>query len=185
MWSEIQLKGDRMERRGDQGKRTNVEGIKRERVEEGGRRRVWGKREEGLLAFLRTPSCPGFFGQGEGQQRGKEGGRVEERRGMEPRGGASVAFVCFPRFKASLEKWIDRGKSIAWPSQREREREIERAGEEGRGGVEGGERQIMEGRSKRIRKAQGGESKMTHDVHSHSVCVCVCVRAYLLSAFKD
>lgn len=30
--------------------------------------------------------------------------RVEERRGMERRGGAGVAFVCFPRFKASLEK---------------------------------------------------------------------------------
>lgn len=30
--------------------------------------------------------------------------RVEERRGTEPRGGAGVAFVCFPRFKASLEK---------------------------------------------------------------------------------
>lgn len=48
----------------------------------------------------------GFSGQGEGLQRGKEKVDVggEERVGGEGRGGAGVAFVCFPRFKASLEK---------------------------------------------------------------------------------
>jgi len=36
---------------------------------------------------------------------GREGRKVEARRvGWKARGGADVAFVCFPRFKASLEK---------------------------------------------------------------------------------
>lgn len=47
------------------------------------------------------PLVRGFFGWA-AEREGRW--RVEERRGMERRGGAGVAFVCFPRFKASLEK---------------------------------------------------------------------------------
>lgn len=55
------------------------------------------------------------------------------RGGCVRRWGGGMAFVCFPRFKTRTEKWIDRGKSIAWPSHRARVkegwRERERDGE--------------------------------------------------------
>lgn len=63
---------------------------------------------------------------------------------------------------------MNRQRKINCMTFTERKREIERAGE---GGKEGGERQIMEGRSKRKGKAEGRKSKMIHDVHSHSVCL--------------
>lgn len=43
----------------------------------------------------------GFLGNGERQWRGEE---RAEGGGDGWKGGAGVAFVCFPRFKASLEK---------------------------------------------------------------------------------
>ena len=99
MWSEIQLKG-RGGRRGGEG--TNVDGIKRERGEEGGRR---GERGGGGCIPPLSPLVRGFLDRARASGEGRERWRVEERRrGMEGRGGAGVAFVCFPRFKASLEK---------------------------------------------------------------------------------
>lgn len=69
----------------------------------GGRKKEKSARKVGWggVAFLHIPSCPGVFGWA-AEREGRW--RVEERRGMERRGGARVAFVCFPRFKASLEK---------------------------------------------------------------------------------
>lgn len=65
----------------------------------GGRREGEGTKE---AAFLHIPSCPRVLGW---TRASGEGRKVEERRGdgAEGRGGR-VAFVCFPRFKASLEK---------------------------------------------------------------------------------
>lgn len=95
MWSEMWLKG-KGGRRGGEG--TNVRGnkdrnrggrsVRRKEEEEGGR--------------IPPHSLSDRFRMDESQRRGKEGGRW--RRGEGRRGGARVAFVCFPRLKAGLEK---------------------------------------------------------------------------------
>lgn len=57
----------------------------------------------GGLHSSTLPLVRGFLdGRGPAEREGRWRGGGEER--MEGRGGAGVAFVCFPRFKASLEK---------------------------------------------------------------------------------
>lgn len=97
MWSEIQLKG-RGGRRGGEG--TNVEGIKRERGEEEGRRGEKRGGGGGEVTFLHSPPCPRVFGRGEGQWRGKEKveGGGEERDGGKGRG--RCGFCLLPTFQS-------------------------------------------------------------------------------------
>lgn len=95
----------RTERRGRDKCRRNKErkrgGRRKER--RGEERKVEEEAGGGYIPPL-SPLSEGFWtGRGPAEREGKRW-RVEERRGMEGRGGAGVAFVCFPRFKASLEK---------------------------------------------------------------------------------
>lgn len=93
MWSEIQLKG-RGGRRGGEG--TNVEGIKREREEEG----VWGDRRSGGGRIPPHSLLSEGFCMGEGQQeegREVEGGG-EERDGAKGRG--RCGFCLLPTFQS-------------------------------------------------------------------------------------
>lgn len=150
MWSEIQLKGS-VGQRGGEG--TNVEGIKRKGGEEGGSRGLWGERRGGgrwggaeggggCIPPL-SPLSEGFWtGRGPAEREGKRW-RVEERRGMEGKGRGRCGFCLLPTFQSQSWK-MNRQRKINCMTFTERKREIERAGE---GGKEGGERQIMEGRS--------------------------------------
>lgn len=92
----------RTERRGRDKCRGNKERKRRGRRKEKSVRREE-RRRRGKLHSSTLPLVRGFLdGRGPAEREGRW--RVEERRGMEGRGGAAVAFVCFPRFKASLEK---------------------------------------------------------------------------------
>lgn len=94
MWSDIQLKG-RAGRRGGEG--TNVEGIEREK-EERSVRREEGRGHSSTLSLVEG----GLDRARASREERKKGGGWGRGEGW--RGGAGVAFVCFPRFKASLEK---------------------------------------------------------------------------------
>lgn len=97
MWSEIQLKRDRMERRGDQGKRTNVEGIKRERGEEG--EECEERERRGWLHSSTLPLVRGFLDRARGSREGRkvEGGG-KERDGAKGRG--QCGFCLLPTFQS-------------------------------------------------------------------------------------
>lgn len=74
----------------------------RERREEG---EECVEREGGLGGIPpHSPLFMGFPDRARACREERKRWMVEERRGLEGRGGAGVAFVCFPRFKASLEK---------------------------------------------------------------------------------
>lgn len=87
----------RTERRGRDKCRRNKE--RKRRGRRGERGAGGGGGGGGGLHSSTLPLVRGFL-----DGRGPAERKVEERRGMEGRGGAGVAFVCFPRFKASLEK---------------------------------------------------------------------------------
>lgn len=97
MWSDIQLKG-RAGQRGGEG--TNVEGIEREK-EERSVRREEGRGHSSTLSLVEGGGGGLDRARASREERKKGGGWG---RGEGWRGGAGVAFVCFPRFKASLEK---------------------------------------------------------------------------------
>ncbi len=112
----------------------------------------------------------------DGDGRCERSGVRRGRGGCVRRWGGGVAFVCFPRFKTRTEKWIDRGKSIAWPSHRARVkeggRERERDGE--------GEPRSNGGTMRDKRKSKMAVTqKKWYFISLYALCVwmcCVCVR---------
>lgn len=112
----------------------------------------------------------------DGDGRCERSGVRRGRGGCVRRWGGGMAFVCFPRFKTRTEKWIDRGKSIAWPSHRVRVkeggRERERDGE--------GEPRSNGGTMRDKRKSKMAVTqKKWYFISLYVLCVwmcCVCVR---------
>lgn len=97
-WSHTQLKGE------EGGEETNVRnGGRGGRGRRGMMRRTqvwWGEVEGWGHSSSLPPSLLGFL---DGTRAGRKRRRRKGKGGGE-QGGAGAAFVCFPRFKASLEK---------------------------------------------------------------------------------
>lgn len=87
----------------------------------------------------------------------------------------SLAFVCFPRLKTRTEKWIDRGKSIVWPSHgaREWKREERETGRASNGGT-------MRDKSE-SKMALTQKKEVIFYLSLCTCCVSVCARARVCS----
>lgn len=150
-WSHTQLKG-RGGRRGDKCKEWRERGEREERSDEEGHRFGWRRWRRGHSSSLPPLSLVGFWtGRGPAERGGGGKEKVEESRAMAGRG--RRGFCLLPTFQSQSWK-MNRQRKINCMTFTERKREIEKAG---RGGREGGVRQIMEGGSERKKERLKGE----------------------------